>query len=127
MTQTFIKHEVNAHRRDFFIKGNETLENAIVPICNLFPEPKMDNVAQTNSRRIIEILEEYKAYERNWRVGAIVFAVIRIVINKIEASPNWRDRIYFLAEKLREGEWKPRALNHPEHDWVEPKPYGGTR
>lgn len=122
---TFIKHEVNSSRRQYFIKVNETLEYAIVPICNLFPEPKMDNVAQSNSRRLLEIMEEYKKWERNWRVGAIIHAVMRVVINKIEHSPNWRDRIYFLAEKLREGEWKGRALNHPEHDWAEPKPYGG--
>jgi len=123
----YIKHEVNSTKRGFFIKVQETLENSIVPMCNLYPEPKMDNVAQTNSRRLLEIMDEYRVYERNWRVLAIVTAVMRVVINKIEHSPNWRDRIYFLAEKLREGEWKPRALNHPEHDWFEPKPYGGTR
>lgn len=122
----FIKHEVNAHRREFFFKVQETLESSIMSVCNLYPEPKMDNVAQSNARRLLEIMEEYRAYERNWRVLAIVEAVVRVIINKIEASPNWRDRIYFLAEKMREGEWKPRALNHPEHDWAEPKPYGGV-
>jgi len=122
----YIKHDVNSHRRGFFIKVQETLKNSLVPICNLYPEPEIDNVAQFNSRRLLEIIEEYKRYERNDMVRQIVLAVVRVVINKMEASPNWRDRIYFLAEKLREGEWKTRALNHPEHDWEEPKPYGGT-
>lgn len=121
-----LKHDVNSHRRGYFIHLQERLESSIVPICNLYPEPAKDNTLDPNSWRLLDILEKYNRFERNWRVKAIINAVFRVVINKIEHSPNWRDRISFFAEELRAGEWRGRALNHPEHDWEEPKPYGGS-
>ncbi len=121
-----LKHEVNAHSRQFYIeKVNAPLLKAIIILGNRYPEPTADNVLHPNSKRLVEIMDKYARFEGNDRVKAIVLVVARIVICKLEHSPNWRDRMGFLAEELRAGDWKPRALNHPEHDWNEPKPYGG--
>ncbi len=125
-TPTILKHEVNAWHREYYIdKVNAPLLKAITILGNRFPEPTIDNVLHPNSKRLVEILEKYSRFEGNERIKAIVLAVARIVINKMEHSPNWRDRIFFFAEELRAGEWKTRSYNHPEHDWNEPKPYGG--
>lgn len=121
-----LKHEVNAHNRDYYIeKVNTPLLKAITILGNRFPEPTVDNVQHPNAKRLIEIMEKYKRFEGNSRVKGIVMATLRVVISKLEHSPNWRDRICFLAEELRAGEWKNRSYNHPEHGWNEPKPYGG--
>jgi hypothetical protein len=123
-----LKHDVNAHRRDYFIeKVNAPLLKAVTILGNRFPEPTMENVVHPNSKRLIKILAKYSMFEGNWRVKAVVMAVARVVISKLEHSPNWRDRISFFAEELRAGEWKPRSFNHPQFDWNEPKPYGGEK
>ncbi len=125
---TILKHEVNAWHREYYIeKVNAPLLKAITILGNRFPEPTIDNVLHPNSKRLVKIMEEYVRYEGNPRVKSIITAAARVVINKMEHSPNWRDRIFWFAEKLQEGEWKPRTLNHPEHDWNEPKPYGGNK
>ena len=128
MAVEILKHEVNAWHRAYYIdKVNAPLFKAITILGNRFPEPTADNVLHPNSKRLVEILARYDQCERNWRVKAVIMAVARVVITKLEHSPNWRDRISFFAEELRAGEWKTRSLNHPEHDWEEPKPYGGNR
>ncbi len=123
-----LKHEINAFHREYYIeKVNAPLLKAVTILGNRFPEPTMDNVLDPNSRRLLGILEKYKRFETNDRVKAIILAGARVIIDKLEHSPNWRDRISFFAEELRAGEWRSRALNHPEHDWNEPKPYGGQQ
>jgi len=123
---TILKHEINNYRRQYYIdKVNAPLFKAITILGNRYPEPTVDNVLHPNSKRLVEILNEYVEFEAHKRIKQVVMAVARVVISKMEHSPPWRDRIFFFAEKLREGEWKPRALNHPERDWNEPKPYGG--
>jgi len=123
---TLLKHEVNAHHRDFYIeKVNLPLFKAITILGNRYPEPTVENVLHPNSKRLVEILEKYARFEGNGRVGGIILSMARVVINKLEHSPNWRDRISFFAEELRAGEWKNRSYNHPQHNWNEPKPYGG--
>ncbi len=125
-TPTILKHEVNAWHREYYIeKVNKPLLKAITILGNRFPEPTIDNVLHPNSKRLVEILEKYLRFEGNPYIAKIISAVARIVINKLEHSPNWRDRIGFFAEELRAGEWKPRSYNHPENAWNEPKPYGG--
>ena len=128
MVVPILKHEVNAFHREYYRdKVNAPLLKAITILGNRYPEPTEDNVLHPNSKRLVVILEKYNLFERNPYVRAIINAVARVVITKLEHSPNWRDRISFFAEELRAGEWKTRSLNHPEHDWNEPKPYGGNR
>ena len=121
-----LKHEINSNRRQYFIdRVNAPLLKAVTILGNRYPEPLAGNVLHPNSKRLVEILDKYIAFEGNSRVKQIVLAVARIVIDKLEHSPNYRDRISFFAEELRGGDWKPRSYNHPQHDWNEPKPYGG--
>jgi len=120
-----LKHIVNSHEREKFIKVNDTLFNMVTPIANIFPDPRTHTIYHPNSKRLVEILDEYEEFEGNQRVLKVVTAVVRVVINKLEHSPRWRDVITWWGEKLREGDWKSRSLNHPKHNWNEPKPYGG--
>ena len=121
-----LKHEINSNRRQFYIdKVNAPLLKAVTILGNRYPEPTADNVLHPNSKRLVEVLTKYARFEGNERVKKIILSVARVVIDKLEHSPNWRDRISFFAEELRAGEWKSRSYNHPEHDWNEPKPYGG--
>uniref|UniRef100_A0A6M3L9Q4 Uncharacterized protein n=1 Tax=viral metagenome TaxID=1070528 RepID=A0A6M3L9Q4_9ZZZZ len=120
-----LKHIINAHEREKFIGVNNTLFSMVTPVANIFPDPRKHEIFHPNSKRIVVILEEYLKYEGNGRIASVITAVIRVVVSKLEHSPNWRDRILWWGEKLREGEWKNRSLNHPEHNWNEPKPYGG--
>ena len=124
-----LKHEINSHHREYYEKEvNYPLFKAITILGNRYPDPTSGEyeIFHPNSKRLVEILEKYKRFEGNGRVKAIIMAVARAVIDKLEHSPNWRDRIGFFAEELREGEWRERAYNHPKHDWNEPKPYGGS-
>lgn len=128
MAVSILKHEVNSHRRDYYIeKVNEPLLKAVTILGNRYPEPTTGNVLHPNSKRLVEILGKYAQFEANWRIKLVIMAIARVVINKLEHSPNWRDRIGFFAEELRAGEWKPRSYNHPQFDWNEPKPYGGNK
>ncbi len=121
-----LKHDVNAFRRGYFIdKVNAPLVKAIVLLANRYPEPTMENVLDPNSKELLRIQDEYLAWEGNKRVAELVRAFFRIAIGRIEPSPNYRDRASVLVELIKACDWKPRALNHPEHDWAEPKPYGG--
>ena len=124
----FLKHIINSDNREYYIEkvNNPLLEN-VTKLGFLFPEPTMENTTHPNAKRLVEIVEKYKWFEGNHRVKLIILAVARVVIDKLEHSPNWRDRIGWFGEELRAGEWKPRSLNHPEHDWNEPKPYGGNK
>ena len=122
---TLLKHEININEREFFIeKVNKPLVKAIVTLGNRYPEPKMENLLHPNSRRLLDIQERYLEYEGNGRLKEIVRAMLRILISKIEHSPNYRDRFSWFVEQVGQG-WKSRSYNHPVHDWNEPKPYGG--
>ncbi len=125
-TPTILKHEVNAHSRNFYIeKVNAPLVKAITILANRYPEPTMENVLDPNCKELLRMRDQYLAWEGNVRVAELVKAFFRIGINKIEHSPNYRDRASVLVEMIKACNWKPRALNHPEHNWNEPKPYGG--
>ena len=119
----FLKHEINAFHRERYIKVNNALMKAIVILGNRYPEPTVENLLHPNSRWLLRRMEKYLEYEGNRRLAEIVKAVLRIVIAKLEHSPNYRDRISWWVEDT-EG-WKPRAYNHPVQCWNEPKPYGG--
>jgi len=124
---TILKHEINSENRGYYeFKVNYPLFKAITILGNRYPDPTSGDykINHPNAKRLVEILEKYKQFEANERCKAIIMAVARVVIDKLEHSPNWRDRIGFFAEELRAGEWKERAYNHPKYGWNEPKPYG---
>ncbi len=126
MTVPILKHEINLLNPQYYIeKVNAPLLKAITILGNRYPEPTIDNVLHPNSKRLVEIRDKYCRYEGDGRVKALVMAALRILISKIEHSPPYRDRFGWFVEELRAGEWKPRAYNHPQRDWNEPKPYGG--
>jgi len=128
MTVNVLKHEINAWHRQYYIeKVNAPLLKAVTILGNRFPEPTEDNVLHPNSKKLVEIWQEYLGYEGNPRVKVVVSAILRTLINKIEHSPNYRDRFSWFVERLMSCGWKPRSYNHPEHDWKEPKPYGGNK
>ena len=85
---------------------------------------KTTSLRNPNSRRLFAIAEKYEEYEDFSRVKVIVRAVLRILINKIEHSPNYRDRFSWFVEELMSSDWKQRSYNHPVNGWNEPKPYG---
>lgn len=120
-----LKHEINSIDRDYYIdKVNAPLLKAIVFLASRFPEPAMENVVHPNAKRLLEVQQKYLQYEANPRLQVIVKAVLRIVIAKLDHSPNYRDRISWFVEEVPKG-WKARSLNHPVNDWNESKPYGG--
>ena len=84
----------------------------------------MDNLQHPNSRRLLEIAQKYEQYEDYGRVKQIVMVVLRILIAKIEHSPNYRDRFSWFVEQLMLSGWKQRSYNHPVNGWKEEKPYG---
>ncbi len=123
---TILKHEINAWHRQFYIdKVNAPLLKAITILGNRYPDPHNYMVLHPNSKRLIEIWDKYLQFEGNDRIRQVISAAVRIVVDKMEHSPNYRDRGSFLVEELRAGDWKNRSYNHPQHDWKEPKPYGG--
>jgi len=124
---TLIKHEINALHREYYIeKVNEPLLKAITILGNRYPEPTMENVLHPNTKKLIGLGERYLRWEGNPRIAKLLKALIRIVVDKIEHSPNYRDRFSVLIELIKETDWKPRSYNHPVNDWNEPKPYGGS-
>jgi len=125
-TPTILKHEVNAWNRQYYIdKVNAGLLKAIITLGNRYPEPTMDNVLHPNSKILVGLMEKYFEYEGNGRIRAAIKAALRIIICKIEHSPNYRDRASWFVEELKKSDWKPRSYNHPVNLWNEPKPYGG--
>ncbi len=124
---TILKHEVNAWHRAYYVdKVNAPLYKAIQILGNRYPVPTEENVLHPNSKKLVRIWNKYLLFEQNDRVKILVSAGIRILINKIEHSPNYRDRFSWFVEELVNCDLKPRALNHPEHDWNETRPYGGS-
>jgi len=124
---TLLKREINSINRQYYIeKVNAPLFKAITILGNRYPTPTMENVGHPNTRRVLEILSEYNRYDTNIRRRTIINTAIRIVVSKIEHSPNWRDVFCWWVDRLRRGEWKPRSLGHPHNDWNEPQPYGGS-
>lgn len=141
-----LKHEVNAHQRQYYIdKVNEPLLKAatifgqgkswlsmllalieIVRDVRKYPEPTVDNVLHPNSKRFLITLDKYLTYEEFGRIAVVVRVLVKGIVVKLEHSPNYRDRISWWVEELSE-EWKPRSYNHPVHGWKEPKPYGTLR
>lgn len=119
-----LKRQINSDERTHFIKVNNVLLGVVCKLGNLFPAPTMDNLQHPNSRRLLEIAEKYERYEGMGRVKVIVMAVLRILISKIEHSPNYRDRFSWFVEELMASNWKQRSYNHPVNGWREEKPYG---
>ncbi len=122
-----LKHEVNAWNRAKYIKVNDALLKAGVILGNRYPDPREYEVLHPNHVKLVGILEKYIGFEGNGRIKKIIMAAMRILINKVEHCPNYRDRFSWFVEELIACNWKPRSLNHPEHDWKEAKPYGVKR
>ena len=122
----FLKWQINSDEREYYIeKVNKPLIKAIVLLANRYPEPTMENLLHPNSQWLLKKLEKYLEYEGNPRIAEVVKALLRIVIAKLEHSPNYRDRISWWVEDTKG--WKPRSYNHPKRLWNEPKPYGGKK
>lgn len=124
ITSKLLRRQVNSDERGHFIKVNNALLGVVCKLSNLFPEPTMENLLHPNSRRLLAIMEKYERYEDMGRVKTIVGAVLRILISKIEHSPNYRDRFSWFVEELMDSGWKQRSYNHPVYGWKEEKPYG---
>ncbi|MBU2395673.1 MAG: hypothetical protein KKH70_20255 [Gammaproteobacteria bacterium] len=142
---TILKHEINALNRQFYIdRVNEPLLKSlsafdkcrdiftlliaaidILITAKRYPDPHKYKLLDRNSLRLLEIWDAYASFEKLGRVKVIIDVAFRGIINKNEHSPNYRDRIGFIVEMLRAGDWNYRALNHPRTGWGEPKPYGG--
>ena len=141
---TLLKHEVNSHRRQFYIdKVNEPLFKAMAGIrkgvsfirllaalleiardIKRYPVPTIANVSHPNARLLLELRDRYMAYEGLGRVKVLVNLMVWLLVVKIEHSPNYADRISWWVEETPKG-WRPRLLDHPRNFWKEPKPYGG--
>ncbi len=123
----FLKNEINkSERRDYYIeKVNSPLRKAAIMLANRYPEPTMENLSHLNSRKMLTIRNKYFEYEGNPYVKELLGAVFRVLIAKIEHSPNYRDRFSWLVEELIISDWKPRSFGHPNQLWNEPRPYGG--
>ena len=120
-----LKWQINSDSREYYIeKVNRPLLKAITILGNRYPEPTMENLGHSNSRRLLEILHTYLEYEGNERLASLGKALFRILIAKVEHSPNYRDRVSWFFEMIEKCGWKPRSYNHPVNLWNEPKPYG---
>lgn len=120
-----LKWQINSDDRQYFIdKVNAPLFKAITLLGNRYPEPTMENLGHSNSRRLLLILNKYLEYEGNDHLRALGKVAFRILIAKHEHSPNYKDRISWFFEMIAESGWKPRSYNHPVNLWNEPKPYG---
>lgn len=120
-----LRHEINSFNREKYCKVNMALEKIVIAWSNRYPSPDEYEVVHPNTRRVVDIWKQYLVYEKNFRLAKLLSAVLRVVVSKIEHSPNWRDRFSWFVEELRSGDWKNRAYNHPVNDWGETKPYGG--
>ena len=125
MGQRLLRHHINSDEREKYIKANSITSKALTFCSKLFPDYNDFVIMHPNTKRLIEILREYNSYDTNGRRKAIVNAVLRIVISKIEHSPNWRDPFCWWVDRLRSGGWKGCSYNHPVNNWDEPKPCGG--
>ena len=120
-----LKHQINSDDRGYYIeKVSRPLLKAITILGNRYPEPTMENLSHSNSRRLFEIFNKYLEYEGNDHLRILSKALFRILISKIEHSPNYGDRFSWFVEELVNSGWKPRSYNHPVNLWNEPKPYG---
>lgn len=119
-----LKHQINSDDREYYIeKVNKPLLKVLALLSKRYPEPIMENLNHPNARWLLRRLGKYLKYEGNPRIAEAVKALVRIIIVKLEHSPNYRDRISWWVEDT--GGWKGRSYNHPVNDWNEPKPYGG--
>ena len=139
-----LKHDINASRRQYFIdKVNEPIYKAmesagkaqsfvrlLVELVNIardikkYPEPTLENVLHPNSKLLLETYQEYANLELFKRVEIVVWFLVKLLVIKIEHSPNYGDRASWWIEKLAP-KWKGRSLNHPRNGWAEQRPYGG--
>lgn len=121
---TLLRHEINSTNREKYIKANTVTMKALAFCAKLFPDPKDYIVQHPNTLRLLELLDEYNKYEGMGRRRVVINAAVRIVVDKIEHSPNWRDVFCWWVDRLRAGKWKECSYNHPVNGWNEPKPYG---
>ena len=141
-----MKHDINAWRRSYFIhqvnepivkainlisKGTSALRllSALIEIAwdiKKYPDPTPENVVHPNSKWLLQCLDQYLQYERFDRIAAIVKVLVKVMVVKLEHSPNYADRISWWVETTPKG-WKGRSLNHPRNGWAEPRPYGGRK
>lgn len=120
-----LKHQINSEDRQYFIdKVNKPLYKAITILGMRYPEPTIINVLHPNHKKLVQIMDKYLGFEGNSRLKPLAKALFRILISKIEHSPNFRDRFSFVVEELIKCDWKTRSYNHPVNQWNEPKPYG---
>lgn len=119
-----LRHEINSTNREKYIRASDIAMKALVPISKLFPDPDKFLIQHPNTKRLVEILKEYNEFDKNERRKVVINAAVRLVIDKIEHSPNWRDVFCWWIDRLRGGPWKQCSYNHPVNDWKEPKPYG---
>ena len=121
-----LKHLINHDDRQYYIdKVNAPLFKAITILGMRYPEPTMINVLHPNHKKLIQIMDKYLGFEGNDRLRPLAKALFRILISKIEHSPNFRDRFSWVVEELINCDWKPRSYGHPKHLWNEEMPYGG--
>lgn len=117
-TPSILKHEVNAHSRQFYIdKVNRPLAKAITILASRYPEPTMDNLLHPNSKRLLEMRNDYLLHDTNDHRKAIVQAVFRVVICKYEHSPNYRDVMDYLVLLLFGSGWKQLNPSRQMSQW----------
>jgi|TARA_Y100000310_G_scaffold220623_1_gene222179 DNA/RNA-binding domain of Phe-tRNA-synthetase-like protein len=124
-----LRQEINEENREYYINEvNEPLVKLIQLYAMKFPKPARDGdkhkIVHPVSLRLLEIQERFLEFENNPRLRRLGEAIFRILIDKVEHSPNYRDRFSWLLEEFSEG-MKARPYGHPLHDWNEPEPYGG--
>jgi len=111
--------------RSIIMKTKRALIKAIVTLAmRFYPEPTYENCASGNSKELLDIAEQFCAYEDNRGRLPLFRALWRIVIDEYEHDPYYRFRMDWVVEELAEavidGRWKPRAPFRKEQYWCEP-------
>jgi len=115
----YLKHIVNSDQRDYFIERvNAPLAKAIVILGGRYPEPTKENLLHPNSQRLLEWWIEFnQVWNLPKRLKLLTDALWRVLINKYEHSPNWRNLLDWVFMKARATNWKPFNPNRQMTLW----------
>ena len=99
---------------DYFVeKVNRPLAKAIMVLGMRYPEPTHENVWHPNSRRLLNLRDEF--YEC-WAENPLTRILWKILIVKYEHSPNWQHYLDWFIMKIPE-DWKPFNPNRQMECW----------
>uniref|UniRef100_A0A6H1ZUF0 Uncharacterized protein n=1 Tax=viral metagenome TaxID=1070528 RepID=A0A6H1ZUF0_9ZZZZ len=107
--------EILRNKRDYYIKVKKCLIKALITIACRYPEPNRENTVFPNTRKLIDIRDEFRKNLHDSQREHLFEAAFRVLIDEYEHDGFYSFMLDQMYEEMKKRDWQPQKRGFPMH------------